>query len=229
VSANGRQFTPAERPRFRGDCWPRKTTTIPAGPAARAHPARLPVTCWLLALLVAAGIGIEFCVVYFGAELLAAATRIPTATAATAMALFYAGILAGRAGAGVLTRRPGRSTALLWASLAVTTAGFLAFWLSRHAVIALPGLFITGLGIANLFPLSLALTLAAAPGRTDAANARAQLLGGLVVIAAPFLLGSLADHLGLTAAFGTVLPLIALCAALLLAAHPATQPATTHW
>jgi len=91
------------------------------------------------------------------------------------------------------------------------------------------GLFITGLGIANLFPLSLALTLAAAPGRTDAANARAQLLGGLVVIAAPFLLGSLADNLGLTAAFGTVLPLIALCAALLLAAHPAAQPTTTHW
>jgi hypothetical protein len=27
----------------------------------------------------------------------------------------------------------------------------------------------------------------------------------------------------------TDLPLIALCAALLLAAHPATQPATTHW
>jgi hypothetical protein len=115
----------------------------PAGPAVRVHPARLPVTCWLLALLVGAGIGIEFCVVYSGAELLAAATRIPAATAATVMAVFYAGILAGRVGAGVLTRRPGRSIALLWASLAVTTAGFLIFWLSRHAVIALPGLFIT--------------------------------------------------------------------------------------
>jgi MFS family permease len=82
-----------------------------------------------------------------------------------------------------------------------------------------------GLGIANLFPLSLALTLAAAPDRTDAVNARTQLLGGLAVIAAPFLLGSLADHLGLTAAFGAVPPLIALCAVLLLAAH--TRPQST--
>ena len=99
----------------------------------------------------------------------------------------------------------------------MTAAGFGAFWLSRSAVIALPGLFITGAGVANLFPLSLALTLAAAPGQTDAANARTQLLGGLVVIAAPFLLGSLADHLGLYAAFGIVPLLIVTSAGLLLA------------
>lgn len=126
--------------------------------------------------------------------------------------------------------RPGQGAGLLWASLAVTAAGFLAFWLSRHPVIALAGLFLTGVGVANLFPLSLALTLAAAPGRTDVANARTQLLGGLVVIAAPFLLGSLADHLGLSAAFGIVPVLIVLSAGLLLsgllsAAHrPAGRP-----
>jgi predicted MFS family arabinose efflux permease len=188
----------------------------PAGPAAAGRTARLPVTCWLLALLVAVGIGIEFCVVYFGAELLSAGAGLSAAAAATSMAVFYAGIFAGRVGAGVLVRRPGQGAGLLWASLAVTAAGFLAFWLSGHAVIALPGLFLTGAGVANLFPLSLALTLAAAPGRTDVANARTQLLGGLVVIAAPFLLGSLADHLGLLAAFGIVPVLIVISAGLLL-------------
>ncbi len=125
---------------------------------------------------------------------------------------------------------PGQGAGLLWASLAVTAAGFLAFWLSRHPVIALAGLFLTGVGVANLFPLSLALTLAAAPGRTDVANARTRLLGGLVVIAAPFLLGSLADHLGLSAAFGIVPVLIILSAGLLLsgllsaARRPAGRP-----
>jgi fucose permease len=179
---------------------------------------------------VAVGIGIEFCIVYFGAELLSAATRLSTATAATAMAVFYAGILAGRISAGLLTRRPGHSVGLVWVSLAVTTAGFAAFWLSAHAVVALPGLFLTGVGVANLFPLSLALTLEAAPGRTDSANARTQLLGGLVVIAAPFLLGALADHIGLSAAFGVVPVLVAVCALLLLAArasrpgHPPNPP-----
>ena len=60
--------------------------------------ARLPLSCWLLAALVAVGMAVEFCVVYFGAELLTA-SGLGTAQAATAMSGFYAGILAGRAGA----------------------------------------------------------------------------------------------------------------------------------
>ena len=58
-----------------------------------------------------------------------------------------------------------------------------------------------GVGIANLYPLSLALTLGAAAGHEDRANACTQLLGGLVVALAPYLLGSLADRHGLTTAF----------------------------
>ena len=72
-------------------------------------------------------------------------------------------------------------------------------------------------GIDRRYPLSLALALAAAPGNGDIANARTQLLGGLFVIAAPYLLGSLADHLGLHAAFTVELVLITLAALLLLA------------
>jgi len=191
-----------------------------AGPVTGRRPAGLPLACWLLALLVAMGIAIEFCIVYFGAELLTATSGLSTAAAATAMAVFYTGILAGRTGAGVLMRRPRHTAGLLWASLAMTTAGFTAFWLSSHAV-ALAGLFAAGLGVANLFPLALSLTLAAAPGHTDAANARTQLLGGLTVIVAPFLLGSVADHVGLLAAFSVVPLLIALSGLLLLAAQAA--------
>ena len=67
---------------------------LPAAPAARltAGRARLPLSCWLLATLVAAGIAVEFCLVYFGAELLTA-TGLRTAQAATAMSGFYLGIL----------------------------------------------------------------------------------------------------------------------------------------
>jgi MFS family permease len=75
----------------------------------------------------------------------------------------------------------------------------------------------SGVGVANLYPLSLALTLAAAPRNGDRAQAATQLLGGGLVIAAPYLLGSLADHLGLHAAFAIDLVLIGACAALLLA------------
>jgi MFS family permease len=189
--------------------------SAPTGPPA-GHQARLSLSCWLLAAMVAVGIAVEFCPVYFGAEALTG-IGLRTAQAAIAMSGFYFGILAGRVGGAFLTRRPGRTLTLLYASLAVTAGGFLLFWLADRPVLAVTGLFLCGLGVANLYPLSLALTLAAAPGKGDTANARTQLLGGLFVIVAPYLLGSLADRLGLHAAFSVELVLIGLAALLLLA------------
>ena len=116
------------------------------------------------------------------------------------MSGFYLGILRSRMGGAYLIRRTGRTVPMLWASLAVTTAGFVLFWLADLPVLAIAGLLVGGVGPANLYPLSLALTLAAAPGNGDTANARTQLLGGVLVIAAPYLLGNLADHFGLHAA-----------------------------
>jgi len=191
---------------------------LPLAPPAAGRPdsgrARLPLSCWLLASLVAAGVAAEFCLVYFGAELLTV-TGLRTDQAATAMSGFYLGILGGRGGAAWLTRRAGRAVVLLWASLAITAAGFLLFWLAGQPVLAIAGLFVCGLGVANLYPLSLALTLAAAPGDGDTANARTQLLAGVLVVAAPYLLGSLADHVGLHVAFTIVPVLIGVCAVLL--------------
>jgi MFS family permease len=177
---------------------------------------------------VAVGIAVEFCLIYFGAEVLAA-TGLRTAQAATAMSAFYLGILGGRVGGSYLTRRAGRTVMLLWASLALTAAGFGLFWLASRPALAIAGLFVCGLGVANLYPFSLALTLAAAPGNSDTANARTQLLGGLLVIAAPYLLGSLADQLGLHAAFTIEPVLIGLAALLLLAGlrHRSAEPSAS--
>jgi MFS family permease len=112
---------------------------------------------------------------------------------------------------------------VLWGSLAVTAAGFVLFWLAGLPAPAIAGLFACGLGLANLYPLSLALAMAAAPGHGDTANARVGLLGGVIVIAAPYLLGSLADHVGLRAAFTVEPALIGACAVLLLAGLRLTQ------
>jgi MFS family permease len=182
----------------------------PAGPAVTGR-ARLSLACWLLATLVAVGI-----VIYFGTQVLTA-TGLSTAQAATAMSSLYAGILVGRLGGAAITRRAGRMVPLLWISLALTAGGFGMFWLSPNPAAAVTGLFLCGAGIANLYPLSLALTLGAARQHGDLANARTQLLGGVLVIVAPYLLGSLADHVGLHAAFGIEPVLIAVSAVLLLA------------
>jgi MFS family permease len=194
----------------------------PPGPGGQGR-VRLSRSCWLLAAMVAVGIALEFCVIYFGAESLAA-TGLGTAQAATAMSAFYFGILAGRVGGLPLIRRAGQSVLLLWASLVVTTAGFLLFWLAGSPGPAVAGLFLCGLGIANLYPLSLALTLAAAPGNGDRANGAIQLLGGVLVVASPYLLGSLADSLGLHSAFAIELVLIGACAILLQAGLQLARP-----
>lgn len=117
----------------------------------------------------------------------------------------------------VLGRRSGRTDRLLLLSLAIAAGGFVLFWLGAAAWVAVVGLLVAGLGVANLYPLSLARALETAPGREDAANPGTQLLGGVLVVVAPYLLGSLADLPGLTAAFANVPALIALCLLLLLA------------
>ena len=188
----------------------------PRRPDAEHSSGRLSTACWLFIGLVAVGMAVEFCMIYFGAEQLRT-TGLSAAVAATALSSYYLGILLGRIGGAIATRRPGRSVALLHGSIVATGLGFLLFWLTPASPVAVAGLFLAGVGTANLYPLSVALALAEAPGREDQANARTQLLGGLLVTVAPFLLGGLAERLGLKAAFALEGGLICLCAVLLVA------------
>jgi MFS family permease len=187
------------------------------GPARRnaTGAAALPRRFWALALLVALGSATEFVTVYFAAELLSSTVHLSTAGAASALSLFYAGILVGRIAGGGLTRVPGRGVPLLAASLTLTLAGFVAFWLSGSAVVALAGLAVSGVGVANLYPLSVALALAVRPERSDTANSRVQMLTAATGLTAPLLLGNLADHVGLKAAFAVEPALLLLSVPLL--------------
>lgn len=179
-------------------------------PAATKGAGGLPLACWLFAVLTAVSSAIEFCLVYFGPQLLIHAGMSATA-ASTALSSNYLGILVGRLLGARLTRRPGRGVALLYASLAVTGPSFVLFWLTDQPFLAVLGLFLCGVGIANLYPLSLALTLGAAGGHEDRANARSQLILGVVAGVSPFLLGSLADKYGLVTAFALEPVLIGVC------------------
>ncbi|MGQ5262538.1 MFS transporter [Micromonospora sp. ZYX-F-536] len=189
---------------------------LPAAPQRHATrgAGRLPVACWLFAVLTAVSSAVEFCLVYFGPQMLLH-TGLSAAAASTALSSNYLGILIGRLLGARLTRRAGRSVALLYASLAVTAASFVLFWLTDQPALAILGLFLCGVGIANLYPLALALTLDAADGREDRANARSQMILGLVAAASPYLLGSLADQHGLATAFALEPVLIGICVLLL--------------
>jgi len=191
----------------------------------RPLPGRLPAAYWILAVLVAVSVAAEFCMVFYAAELLHA-TGLPLDRAATALALFYLGELSGRLAGAWLTRRQSvaRSRALVAASLAVAAAGFVAFWLSGHLAVALAGLFLTGLGIANLYPLTLGMAMSAAPGDSGRAAAWTQVLAGIAVMAAPFALSVMADAWGVGPAFAIEPALIALAVILLAATARQARP-----
>ncbi len=195
----------------------------PSRPGGAAGPGGLPVACWLFAALTAVAAAIEFCLVHFGPQMLVDVGLSPAAAGA-ALSSNHLGILLGRLLGARLTRRPGRTVGLLHASVALTGAGVVLFWLTDRPVLAVLALFLCGVGIANLYPLALALTLDASEGREDRANARSQLLLGLVAAAAPLLLGRLADSCGLAPAFALEPVLVGLCLLLLRAGLRARRP-----
>jgi len=89
--------------------------------------------------------------------------------------------------------------------LGVILLGFPIFWLARSAAINVLGLFITGLGIANLYPLTLSMAAGVSAGQSNQASARASLAVGIALLSAPLLLGWLADRLGIEYTYGIVL------------------------
>jgi MFS family permease len=190
---------------------------VPLSPpsVSTAEAGRLPRGFWASCLLVALMVGIEYCILFYGVPLLGISARISTADAAATLSLFVGGEFTGRLAGAWLTRRPGRSVRLIGAALAVALAGFLVLWLARVTVLAVVGLFITGLGIGNLYPLSLALALGAAGGRTDQAMSRIQAAVGVAIGTAPLLLGILSDHVGVIRALA-VEPGLIVAAALVL-------------
>ncbi|WP_371477313.1 sugar MFS transporter [Kitasatospora sp. NBC_00315] len=187
---------------------------------------RLPAVFWIRGALCGVVVGAEFCLVFYGSPQLTGAVGLTTGQAGAAMGLFYAGELIGRLAGSRLTGAAGRPVPrLVLGALAVGGAGFLLLWTAGSAWTALAGLFVAGLGIANLFPLTLSLAVGAAPGRTGRATAHVQLLVGTAIMIAPLLLGSLSDRIGVRLAFG-VAGLLLLLALVLLRLGTGSTPGT---
>jgi fucose permease len=122
------------------------------------------------------------------------------------MSVFFAAMVVGRFLGTRLTHRFTGETLLLLA-LGITSLGFPLFWLSPWAWVNIAGLFITGLGVANLFPLTLSVAVGVAAQLADVASARISMAIGLAILTAPLVLGWLADQVGIYGAY-TVVPLL---------------------
>lgn len=172
---------------------------------------QLPIAFWAYWALAFASTSLEFCVVFWATSFFAQVIRYDAAMAATAAAGFPLGMLVGRIALGALVRRvPPRR--LYAGALAVAALGFCLYWGTNHSIASIVGVFVIGLGIAPLYPLSSSFAVGAAPGASDLASVRLAISFGLSLLLAPFALGALADALGISLAH-LALPVIIVLAA----------------
>ncbi len=181
------------------------TTAAPADPPRLKQP--LPGLFWIYWVAIVLAVSVEFCMISWSADYLEKVLGLIKAEAAQAVSLFFAGMILGRFAGSRLVRR--FSTArLLVAALALAAIGFLIFWRANSPIMGMTGLFLTGLGVASLYPLILALAIGASNNNPIQASARATLASGAAILTLPLILGRLADAIGIGPAYGVVIVLL---------------------
>lgn len=191
---------------------------------ADAQHRSLPPLFWAYWLALVLGVAAEWSVIFWSPDFLETNGGLSKTVAATTMSVFFVAALVGRIAGSWLTRRIASERLLLLAAL-LALAGFPLLWLGPSAPLMVLGLFISGLGIANLFPLSLSVATGVAARQADLASARAALGGGLAIFTAPFVLGSLADVISLQLAFGVIGVLLATAVIVIALSNRVVSPA----
>jgi fucose permease len=167
----------------------------------------LPSLFWIYWMGIVLGVSVEFCMVFWSANYIEQVLGLSKANAAQAVSLFLGAMILGRVLGSRLVQRFS-TRAVVTISILLAGIGFLLFWRVENSFLGLSGLFITGLGVANLYPLILSLAISAADGNTVQAGARATLASGTAILVLPLFLGRLADAFGIHSAFGVVVLLL---------------------
>jgi fucose permease len=161
---------------------------------------RLSRTFWLSWLTVILVVAIEWCIIFWGADFLNAVVGMSRVSASGAMSIYFVAVLIGRMAGSRLTRSVPVERLLLVA-IAIVLVAFPIFWLGQNQAVNLVGLFLLGIGSANLFPLTLSAASSAAAAQSNRASALVSLAAGLAILVMPQLLGSAADQIGIFGAF----------------------------
>ncbi len=194
--------------------------------AAGAHTV-LPVSFWFYWLTLGLGVAVEFSVLLWAPVYLEKVVGLAAGAAATGAIAFFIAMLTGRVVGSWLVRIA--DPRLLFVAVSATTLiGFAVYAATGDPAISIVGLFILGLGISLLFPLTMGLALDTAGPASDHASTRLILAPAIAVIVSPPLLGVLADSAGLGVAV-TMTPalMIVALAAFVAAGHFERMPATT--
>jgi fucose permease len=161
---------------------------------------RVPPASWAFLVMLGLGVALEMTMLLWSPAYLEQVAGLPRSAAVVCAAAFPAAMLFGRSAGSVLLRRVAPAI-LCPAALGLIAPGFLAFWGGAPAPVTVFGLFLAGLAIALLYPLSLSFAVGAAGAAGNAASARSALAAGTAVLSAPIALGALADQVGLSRAY----------------------------
>ena len=181
------------------------TASTIAAPTQASQP--LSTLFWIYWVALVLAVSVEFCMIFWSADYLEQVLGMVKADAAQAVSLFLAGMILGRITGSRMVQRFSTDS-LVTVSILMAGLGFLAFWRTENVFVGLSGLFITGLGVANLYPLILSLAMGAANTNTIQASARTTLASGTAILALPLVLGRLADAVNIRSAYGIIVLLL---------------------
>ncbi len=160
---------------------------------------RLPWAFWLPWLMTVSIISMEFCIVFWGSTIVGRQAGVSLEDATLTISAFIAGMMAAR---GVLSfHAMGRLDPMrvIRFGAFITIVAVLVPWVSGELLVSGAGMMAAGFGIGIQFPPAASITLGAVPGRATAAASRLTLAAGIAILVAPFVLGVLADLIGITA------------------------------
>ena len=145
-----------------------------------------------------------------------------TASAATlAIVALGSGMAVGRWYGAIILKRLKLDQQLI-AIIVLQFIGFIIFWFSHNVFVSLITLFITGLGISMQFALSSLRLMSFSDNRPDLAIGISSLAAGSGIALAPFILGVLGDHLGISRAY-LMVPALILIALLIVILIPSKE------
>ncbi len=184
---------------------------------------RLPGKYWLFWATLVTSISIEFCLIYWSSDYLQSHLAIPKDIATQSVSLFLIGMVVGRYLGSLLLQKFDRFL-ILFSSIGIGVLGYAIFWFGKSQFVSLTGLFLAGLGVANLYANLVTLSFDAAGTARAAAGSATTLASGVAILLLPFALGSLADLLGIRTAMLLVAVLYLVLIVLMLSVKKAAEP-----
>jgi MFS family permease len=170
--------------------------TAPPNRSVALQTNRLRSAFWLTWCLLFFSVAAEFTIIFWATDYFRQGGSMDGSQAAGVLAIFFVAMCLGRAiGSRLTLLAP--PVAIVLFSFAVAFFGSFLYCFALAITARAVGLGLLGLGIANLYPTFLSLAISKAKPNVTRASARTTLASGLAILVFPFVVGGLADQIGL--------------------------------